>query len=131
MHEFYLHAALYELSINYIRGASFLFNVSTSIAISISPTSVFCAYGTTKFFSSFINEIVFRWFSVEFFLVFHLDNLDEFKTLHFLEQLTAHLCGTSGDDDAGLFECIDLVLSAALAARDDGTSVTHTTTGWS
>lgn len=58
-----------------------------------------------------------------------LRNLDQLESLHFLEQLATHLGWASCDDDAGLLECVDLILSAAFAAGDDGTSVTHATAG--
>lgn len=53
--------------------------------------------------------------------------LGEFQSLHFFEQLFAHLGRASGHDDAGLFERVDLILGASLASGDDGTGVTHPT----
>lgn len=43
-------------------------------------------------------------------------DLNEFESLHLLEQFATHLCGASRDDDTGLLECIDLVLGTALSA---------------
>lgn len=57
------------------------------------------------------------------------DDLDAFESLHFLEQLAAHLGWASGNDDARLLEGIDLVLGSTLSSGDDGTSVTHATAG--
>lgn len=42
-------------------------------------------------------------------------SLDELKSFHFLEQLAAHLCRASRDNNAGFLECVDLVLCTALS----------------
>eukprot|EP00053_Salpingoeca_punica_P004421 m.49049 g.49049 ORF g.49049 m.49049 type:complete len:346 (-) comp12788_c0_seq1:3-1040(-) len=46
---------------------------------------------------------------------------------HGLLHELAHLCGGLGDDAASSLESSDLLVGAALAAGDDGTSVTHAT----
>lgn len=56
-------------------------------------------------------------------------SLSEAALLHLLQQGRAHLGGRPCHAYAGRLQSVDLLLGATLATGDDGTSVTHTTTG--
>lgn len=56
-------------------------------------------------------------------------SLNQLQSLHLFDQLLAHLGRASRDDHTGLLERVDLILSTALSAGNDGTSMTHTAAG--
>merc|ERR1712048_1302726 len=59
------------------------------------------------------------------------DVLHHSCTLHSTHQQSSHLSWTFGNNNIGLFESFNLGSGGTLSSTDDGTSVTHSSAGWS